>query len=290
MRRCARSAAPGPRRAARGGPGRRSTGSGSPSSSSISKRPTISDERRGEQLLQVLVAEQSAPPPRWRTRGVPSGAWAVTASATPSRIVLHLVAGAAQRGLDRAQLGEQPRVVERERAPVRELLRDREVVLVVAAAGLGGGEREVADHLAADAQRHDHRRAEADPAEHLALRGSCAAALHEPRRDLRLISSRLARADHLRGAHRRGRVQRPAAVVGLGQRRAWPGRRTPSTVALDRPVGPEHLDEAPVGEARARSAPRPPRATSRDSRASGRAARPASASSADRRRARPPAR
>ena len=65
-------------------------------SSRISKRSRISCGRRRQQLLRAVEAEQAAPRRRWRTTSRPSGDWAVTASATPSRIACELVASSAR--------------------------------------------------------------------------------------------------------------------------------------------------------------------------------------------------
>ena len=78
---------------------------------------------------------------------------------------LELVARAPRLALGVAQLGVEPRVPEGHRAAVGQLLGDRDVVLLERAALGRGGEREVADHGAARAQRHDDGRAEADPAQ-----------------------------------------------------------------------------------------------------------------------------
>ena len=105
-------------------------------------------------------------------------------------------------------------------------------------------ERDVADHRAAHAQRHDHRRDHPDLAEDPQLLRVLRGELPELVGDL-LDEVGLAGADHLRRADRRVGVERVAPVV-LEHERPLGGVDVLPQHALDAPVGPQQLDEAPV--------------------------------------------
>ena len=144
-----------------------------------------------------------------------------------------------------AQLGEQARVVDREREAVGQLLRHREVPLAVAAAGDRGRQRDVPDHLVAHPQWHDQRGHDADLPQQAQLLGILRDLLPEALRGLR-HQQRLAAADDLRRADRGVGVERVATVVlldelPLGRVRVLHHRPRDAAVRL------QQLDEAPVG-------------------------------------------
>ncbi len=143
------------------------------------------------------------------------------------------------------RFGVQPRVVDRRRAAVGQVLRPGHVLAGVAAPGGAVGQREVADHRAAHAHRDHERRGDADLLDEPVLLGILGDRRPERVRDL-AHELRLAGPDHLRRAHLRVGVERVAAVVLLDERAL--GRiRVLHHDALDLPVGPQQLDEAPVG-------------------------------------------
>ena len=143
------------------------------------------------------------------------------------------------------------RVVHSERRAARDVLGERKILLVVVPARLGRDEGERAEHTTSGGERHDHRGAQPELAEHLEQLRRVAGRLDEElvrnvRGQLRLASS-----DHVRDAHRcvgidgilLGQLVRPLDLLRVGV-----GDREP----FDRAPGADEVDRAPVRELRHR--------------------------------------